>query len=102
MPSDSGSGRERSADTEDVTPLAVWMREKRVKGSELARRTRLHEQTISRIRSGRNRPTDEQKLVIAEVTLEIERELKVAEPRGVTVIDWFESLRSATSAQAVG
>lgn len=91
-----------SSDEGAVTPLAVWMREKRVSGAEFARRSGMNEQAVSRIRRGFNRPTDEQKLAVARTTLEIEIELKLAEPRGVPVLDWFEGLEAPTPAQAAG
>lgn len=75
--------------TEQVTPLQRWMTKHRVQATEVAPRLAMLPQGVSALRRGVRRPSDRLKLLIQNVTLEMEREFGIADPRGVTVIDWF-------------
>lgn len=68
--------------------LFVWMTAKRVRATDLARRIGCTDQCISMIKNGARKCSPGMKFAIATVSLEIERELGIAEPVGVTVASW--------------
>lgn len=94
MPSDTGGS---------ATPLAIWMEAKRVTGGELARRMGVSRGAIFSWSSGARRPGDDMKLKLAEVTLEIERELGITDQlAGVPVAAWYPPIVAAPAAAKAG
>lgn len=90
MPSDTGG---------NGTPLAIWMEAKRVTGGELARRMGVSRNAIFSWSSGARRPGDDMKQKLAEVTLEIERELGITEQlAGVPITAWYPPVSPAAKA----
>lgn len=101
MPSDTGSGRDRSPEGDPVSPLTAWMDAKRVTAAELARRLGVSRNAVHSWRQGIARPGDDMKVKIAEATLEIERELGITEHlSGVPITAWYPAAVVATAAKA--
>jgi transcriptional regulator with XRE-family HTH domain len=87
-----------TSDPGDVGPLARWMAEKRVPPKELAELLGVTAGNVRLWRAGRHQPSSEMKVKLAVVTLDIERKLGIAEPRGVPVLDWFAGMEDASQA----
>lgn len=81
----------------NATRLWRWMDEHRVTLNELAGLVGYASQYLSDVRRGVCRPSDTLKVALQDVTLQLEEQRGIAEPRGVRAADWFDDGKVAAS-----